>query len=352
MSVVEDNVLEAIHYTLKHHNYDFSNKQLARADEYIIPFIGDLGIEEKEFLYKIFGAPKLIHDKRVLPLIVKYFAYLQDNINLYNELVDDKYILIDGIKIKFYALDRMLTNNFKRNEYKNLLTKYEDVLSSFYYSLRRLESDKREKCAKDFSDIVHIDHTTLNVGNNGEDGLSHYNFLNAKNILLFGKEFLLKISKKQREIINNINFNYDENDVLKIKELFTKYPDFNNDIPLSSEILHLFSVDEINSMNLKDYVLYEISINNNVLDRMKEILKLDPEFYCSNDFIKEEIFRVLSNEEIIELSEEAKELISNIKIPQIDNVLVMPVKKIHKILLNDRKKRSKENKSSTGSIKK
>ena len=352
MSVVIDNVLDAIHYTLKRNGYDFSVKQLTRADEFIIPFIGDLGIEEKEFAYKTMGAPKLIHDKRVLPLIVKYFAYIQDNISLYNELLEDKYILTEGIKINFYALDRMLTSNFKRNEWKSLLTKHKDVLSSFYYSLRRLESDKKEKCAKDFSDIVHIDHTTLNVGNNGEDGLSHYNFLTAKNILLFGKEFLLKISKKQREIINNINFNYDENDVLKIKELFTKYPDFDNNIPFSSDILRLFSVDEISSMSLKDYILYEVSINNNVLGRMKEILKLDPSFYCSNDFIKEEIFRVLSNEEIIGLSDEAKESICNIDIPQIDNVLVIPVKKIKKILLSDIKKKNKDNNNSTGGIKK
>lgn len=333
--IIIDNVLDAIHYTLKRSGFTFSGKQLSRADEFITSYISELDIDSKEFTVKTVGAPKLVHDRRVIPLVVKYFAYLEDNIGLYNELIDDGYIFSEGPKIRFYALDRLVTGNFKRNEYKNLLSKDEEALSSFYYSLREIEDDKKEQCAKDFSDIVHIDHTTLTVGNNGESGISHYNYLTGKNILLLGKDFLLKIGKEQRNIINNISFNYNEKDALKIKELFTKYPSFNG-IPISIEILHNFSIDEISTMNIKDYVLYKVALKNNLFDRIKQILESNSSFDCPKGFIREEVFRVLTNEEIISLSSDAKDKIANLEIPKIDNVLVMPIKKIRSIAFKDK----------------
>ena len=349
MEEVVKNVLYAIHYILNRNGYKFSSKQLSNADEFIIPFIGELEISEKEFNVKVLGTPKLVGDRRIIPLLIKYFAYIEDNIGLYNELREDNYKFFEGFKIKFYALDRMITGNFKRNEYKNLLLKDEDALSSFYYTVRSLDDETKEKVCKDFSDIVHIDHTTLTVGYNGEDELNHYNYLTSNNILLFGKEFLLKLNKKQRNIINNINFGLNEEDALKIKELFNKYPEF-SEIPISIEVLHLFSVDEIGVMNLKNYILYKRALKNNVFDRMKEILKLDSSFDCNKDFIKEEIFKVLSNEEIIGLSDEAKNEISSIDIPKIKDTLVIPVRKIKKIVAQDIKRR--ENSESIDSIKK
>lgn len=338
MEVVVENVLDAIHYILNRNGYSFTIKQLSRADEFIIPFIDELEISEKEFNVKVVGPPKLVGDKRINSLFIKYFAYIEDNIGLYDELVKNNYNFSGGFKIKFYALDRAITGNFKKSEYINLLLKNEEALSSFYYTLKSFDGEIKEHICKDFSDIVHIDHSTLAVGYNGEDELNHYNYLTSKNILLFGKEFLLKLNKKQRNIINNINFNFNEEDALKLKDLFNKYPDF-SEIPISSEMLHLFSVDEIGVMNLKDYILYKKALKNNVFDRMKEILKLEPNFDCNSDFIKEEIFRVLSNEEIIELSDEAKNEISNIDIPKIKNTLVMPVRKIKKIVAQDNKRR-------------
>lgn len=338
-SVVVDNVLEAIHYTLNRNGFSFSDKQITRADDYIVPFIDELDINEKEFNIKTPGIPKLVNDKRIAPLIVKYYAFIEDNMTLYNELLEDKYFIIEGSKIKYFALDKSVTRHFKKNEYKNILFKYEDVISSFYYSMRGLSQDEKDKLAKDFSDIVHIDHTTLDVGRDRDDGINHFGFLTKKNIELFGKDFLVKLNKKQRKLINDIHFNYNENDVLKIKELVTKYPDYEGAISLDSNLLRLFTVDEIYFMNVKDYILYDLAIRNNVFVRMKEILELDPSFNCPKMFIREEIFRVLSNEEIIQLSDEAKDKISRLKIPEIDNVLVMPFSKINGIVLLDKANR-------------
>ena len=87
-----------------------------------------------------------------------------------------------------------------------------------------------------------------------------------------------------------------------------------------------------------------------MINRIKNILKLDPSFDCPSSFIREEIFRVLSDSEIVGLSDLGIAEILNIKIPEINNVLVMPIKKIKKVLANDMKRREKND--STGNIKK
>lgn len=338
-TIVVKNVLDAIHYNLEHNGYHYSEKQIARADGFIIPFIDEVNISEDEFKVKTLRIPKLVHDRRISDLIVKYFAFIEDNMALYNELLEEDYLLCIGSKIKYFALDRTLTGNFKKNEYKNILLKNEAVISSFYYSLRGLPQEKREKYSREFSDIVHADHTTLNVGDERDDGINHYGFLTVRNIEIYGKEFLLKLTKEQREIINNIHSSISEEDVMKVKELINKYPDYKNTIPLNSCILRLFTIDEIYSMTIKDYILYDAAIKNNVVKRVKELLEEDPSFDCPKEFIKEEIFRILDNQEILELSDDAKDKISKVKIPEMDNVLVMPFSKINRIVLLDKASR-------------
>lgn len=342
-NIVIDNVLKAIHYILEHNGFKFTEKQISLADDFITPFIDDLEIDPKEFNVVTIGVPKLVTDKRIMPICTKYFAFIEDNMGLYTELKKEDYIFYENYSIKFYALDRMLTGNFNKGEYIRLLSKYEKVISKFYSSIRGLESSEKEKYCRDFSDVVLRDQTTLKVGCSDDN----YNFLIKRNFLLFGKDFLLKLNDKQREMINNICINLTEEEAIKLKELFTIYPLYTSNIDFSSEILKSFSVEEIGLMSSKDYSLYAEAIKVGLLERVKNILSLDPEFNCPINFIKEEIFRVLTDEQIIGLSDEAKKEIISV-IPEIDNVLVMPIKKINKIVSRDEKK--KNNNETTGSI--
>ena len=336
--IVEKNVMDAIHYILEHNGFKFTDKQISLADDFINPFIDDLEIDPKEFNVVTIGVPKLVKDKRILPLLTKYFAFIEDNMGLYTELKEENFVFSENYSIKFYALDRVVTGNFKRNDYKKLLLKYEDVLSHFYSSIRGLDKEDREKYSNDFSNIIHIDQTTLKVGNN---------FIVKKNIELFGKDFLLKLNSKQREMINNIYTNLNAEEVSKIRELFTKYPDYSSNIDLSSDLIKYLSIDEISSLTLKDFILCESALKCGLLDRIKGILEINPEFDCPSAFIRPEIFKVLSDEEIIGLTNEGIDEILSIKIPEIDNVLVMPIKKIRKVLAHDEKRKNND-----GSIKK
>ena len=216
------------------------------------------------------------------------------------------------------------------------------ILSQFLNIGKKLEGGKplEDFFSEEFSDIVNRDQTTLKVGYSDEN--SNCNFLVKRNIELFGKDFLLKISNSQREMINNMNVSLREEEISKIKELFTKYPDYSGGIDLSSDLLKYLSIEEISSLCLKDSILYEASLEVGLLDRIKRIIEMNPDFNCPNGFIRPEIFKVLSDEEIIGLTNEGINEILSIKIPEIDNVLVMPVKKIRKVLANDEKRKNKE----------
>lgn len=343
--IVEDNVLEAIHYILEYNGFKFSDEKKSLADTYITPSIGDLNINPKEFNVVTMGAPKLFADKRIVPLVIEYFAFIQNNKDLYKALNKEAYVFYEKHSIKFYALDRVLTGNFNVDEYKNLLLEYEGVVSRFYSSLRGLSKEEKEKCCKEFSEIIRSDSTTLDVGCGEVDDSNNYNFLISRNIILFGKEFLLRLNKEQRGVINNIRINLTEEEAAKIKELYTRYPDCSSDISLSRELLSYFSVEEISNMSRKDSILYEEALNVGLHSRMKSILSLDPDFSCPMDFIRADIFKTFTDEEIIGLTGEAKEEILNTNIPEGEDV--PPIKIYKKILSRDEKrKKTKDNKDS------
>ena len=88
--------------------------------------------------------------------------------------------------------------------------------------------------------------------------------------------------------------------------------------------------------------LYEVAIKNKVFDRVKALLEEDPSFDCPSRFIRYEIFKVLDNETILGLSEDAILEICDIKLIELDDVYVFPVKKISKIVFKDKIKRKIE----------
>ena len=337
---VESKVLETFHYVLKHNGFEFTDEGLDLADTFIQRFIVNLGIRPEEFKVVTMGAPKLVKDKRIIPLLIQYFAFLENNMDLYTKLFKSDYVFYENYSIKFYALDRLLSGNFTIDEYINLLNNYGGVVSKFYASIRDIDSCEKEKCCRDFAFIVHSDPTVLEVGyNNGEEG-SNYNFLTAKNICLFGKEFLLSINSNQREMINSIDFNIREDEALKIKELCTRYPEFLGSISLCSNLLRYFTIDEISNMKMKDSIMYEEAMEYGLLDRMKNILSLNPDFNCQKEFIRVEIFNAFSDEEIIGLTCDAKKEVIGLMIP--DGEDTTGTSKLYRKILSHDEKRKRQ----------
>ena len=335
-------VLDAIHIMLKNNGFAFTLEQISSTDDFIIPFISELGIDSKEFNVEKKGVPRLVNDKRIIPIFIRYFALIEDNKELYEKLEKEDYVFYENHVIKFYALDRLLSAKFDIDEYIRLLNEYGDVVFKFYASIRGLDLSEKEFCCREFSDIIHRDYTTLKVGYDDADENSNYNFLTSHNILLFGKDFLLSLNRNQREMINNININLTDEEALKIKELYTKFPKFSGNISMSSGLLKYFSIDEISTMTMKDSILYEEAINVGLLDRMRNILSLNPDFNCTNDFINPLIFDICTDEEISKLSTEGKKEAINIMNSCEDNFQGSS-KRFRKIITRDAKRKKKAN---------
>ena len=117
-------VLDAIHIMLKNNGFAFTLEQISSTDDFIIPFISELGIDSKEFNVEKKGVPRLVNDKRIIPIFIRYFALIEDNKELYEKLKKEDYVFYENHVIKFYALDRLLSAKFDIDEYIRLLNEY------------------------------------------------------------------------------------------------------------------------------------------------------------------------------------------------------------------------------------
>ena len=338
--IVIENVLDAIHHILRNQRQYLDEEKMKKADELIIPYVEEnFEYKEDEFKVKRFGPPVLSNDRRIFPILIRYYAIMQDNLSLLEKLEEKDFSFIGNQHVvKLFALDKQLSSKFKEPEYIRYLINNGDAIEHFYTTLRGLDHSERDRILREFSEIVKSDPTTLNVGIEND---KNNNFLTRRNIELFGKEFLLNLSDKQRNLVNSFYFQVDEKNISKIKELITKYPDFDLSIPLYSDVFKILTVDELGTMSDKDRVLYDMAAKANLLVRMKQLLSINPDFDCPKDFIKYEIFRVLSNEEILDLSYEVMEEIGSIKIVELNDVYVFPVKKINAIINRDKFKKKK-----------
>lgn len=334
--VIVKNILDLIYEMLNIKHLNLTEEQIKKANQEIVPFIEELSIDDREFRIKQRHSSSLLNDKRIKDLAVLYYATAQDNVSLYNELVKEKYHFpVNNLYKNLFPLDKTLSSKFNSNEYVDYLLKYSKVFKSFYYSLPNDDMERRDKIIQDFADIIHKDSTLLSIDNDEDIDGNYSRILNARNIEFFGKDFLINTNYCQRKILNNLFIGFNDEQLKKVKDLLEKYPNISIDYSLDPQKLSFFTVDELAGISLKDMNLYERAFPKNLEDRIKEILELDPSFDCPVGFIRKEIFEVLDNSTIVGLTSKGMEEISEIEIPDIDNVVVYPVRKINRIVMND-----------------
>ena len=325
-------VINTIHSILNNQNVHFDEETMNKADEEIIPYIRE-NFQYKDSEFKVKHKSLLLNnDKRVFPIVIRYYAICQDNLDLLEKLNDANYNFINSSKsFNFFALDKQMSSKFKERKYIHYLMNNNNVFLSFYRSIRDLSFEEREKIIKDFSDIIKENPDTLKVG---EDGSCNY--LIKRNIKYLGKDFLVKINKKQRNLLNSFVFKIDSNNALAVKELIIKYPDLDMPNLLLQGVLNKLSTDEIGNMSSKDMILYIDAIKCDMVDRVRDLLIKNPNFDCPEGFIRYEIFGVLNNDTILSLSDDAKRKIANIKYVVLNDAYVFPVKKINKVVAKDK----------------
>ena len=334
-------VLDTIHVTLRTHNYRLTEEEIERTDQEILPFL------EKEILpsleeVKVHAAGGLfpVPEKILKPLVIRYYAMSQGNLELYQHMVNHEYRFEKfGRSLPFFIFDKTLSSQFSEQTYLSYLERGSGCIKRFMDSLMGEKKEVKEQMIRDFAEVIQKDPKLLDIGKADVDGEPMYNLLTKHNLELFGKDFFPNASHHQRVIINSMYGRIEKEDTDKLKEVFQKYPHYHPSLPYRAELLKYFSVDELGKMSRKDEVIYINAIRTGCVPRMKEILALDSSFDCPERFIRPEILRVLDNETILKLTDQGKEDISNILIPESDKATFFPVKKIQVVLFEDKVRR-------------
>lgn len=281
-----------------------------------------------------------------LPIALKFYAIVQDNLKLKEKLEKEGYLFYtSGTKMNLYALDKTFSSKFDEDDYIKLLREQERIAKRFYNSLVFEDEENRDKYIDEFAEIIHNNPDICKCSKYDEDNYGTYNnLLIVRNLRCFGKDFINKLTEEQKIVINSLNFRLEDDKLKKVKQLLELYPNKVFNIELRGEVLDSFTIEEIGTMSIKDSDLYELAMKIGFLDKMKEILKINPSFDCPRKFVSVEIFKTLSAEDIAGLTHTGIEEIGNIKIPRIDNAFIMPVRKINRCLERDKKRRMKATK--------
>lgn len=337
-------VLDEVHSLIKLNGFKLSSDVISEFDEKIQDYIkSKLNIiSSKKGPY---FSKNNIKKSDLRDISLEYFAMINDNTRLLNILREHEFKFSLGYKLNLYVLDKGFSSKFSFNKYINMLLKHEIVFRRFYASIMQLEGEEREKSIKEFAEIISSKPSICDdytMDGTYEEG--HFtNLLIDPYIKFFGKDFLLKSNIRQRKIINSLDAHLNDEELNKVFELLKNYPNFDCKINLSSELLSILTIDEIVNMSEKDVFLYKKAMSKNygLVGRMHNVLLLNPSFNCSDRFIRPEIFKSMSDEVIAGLSAQAIEEIEKIKIPFIDNVYVMPIRKINRFVAKDERLKKK-----------
>ena len=341
-------VLNTIHSVIKLNNVSIDDETRERVDleiqDYISERINIVSPSKKNVVsskYMDLKIPRNIF----IDVVLKYFALANDNERLLEILKSRNFCFTEGNRIKLFLLDKNFSSKFPFNKYVELLVKEDIVFRRFYGMLHGFDDLEKDKYLDTFSEII-CNKPNICVDSSKDDTYDEgflTSLLSPRNLDFFGKEFLMNANLKQKRIIDSLSAHLKERHLLKVKELLETYPDFDCKIQLSPELLDVLSVDEIVSLRTKDVFLYTkaISKGNNLVERIHNVLQINPDFICSEYFIRPEIFKSMDDETIAGLTPRGVEEIEQIKIPLIENVYVMPIRKVNRAVLKDERLKKK-----------
>lgn len=337
-------IKDAVYFLIRINNQFISDEIKEKYDEKLTEIIkSDFDFDSVDLRVFKISDPVRDIELQVQPIVVKYFAMIQDNMEVKDKLDEAGYHFYGpDSRIYLFALDKQFTSKFDKQEYADFMVEQSNIAYRFYDSLRFLDDDEKDKYISDFAEIIHHDPNTARYLNKRENGYNTYNgLLTLRNLRCFGKDFLMNATNEQKAAIDSIYFRLEDNHMTKLKQLLEEYPHTRFNIELRDVVLDNFTIDEIANMSLKDANLYDLAIRHGVLDKMKDVLKINPDFNCPDKFVRIEIFRAMNASTIANLTDVGIEEICNIKIPRSERAFVIPVQKINRAVARDDKRKRK-----------
>ena len=239
-----------------------------------------------------------------------YYAIYNDNIELYRRLLNEKVSLGESINDnQIYLLNKELTNIFKNDkEYFDFIKVFSPSIKRFYDSIGNKDTEERDNYIISFINIIRKDKRYLYRKKNDYPPI-YLDLLNARNIKVFGEDFLKNATYKQKEIINSFKYNISDENLEKIKFLIKKYPNYELICPLNEKFIESFTIDEIANMPANQTKILNIAVKEEIVPQVMEVFKIKPEFDCPVKMINKLAFTEIPTDKIVLLSEKSKKTI-------------------------------------------
>lgn len=233
-------------------------------------------------------------------LVLYYTALYFDNVETLQRLVRGGAVLCGEYGIlKLGLLDSDISSIFSKDKYVEIVKKSEDLLISFYDSIRKLDFCEKNKYLKKFSDIVHKRPELLDV---------NALIFGADRLTVYDEETYLKGSLQQiSRIIGSCNIYKNEENRVHANRLIQE-TDFTVDyhyVNLDS-FFENFSDEELLEMSPQEAGFFARAFSKNIdVERIK-ILLAKRKSLVNYQFISEKprFLELFTDAEILEMSEE------------------------------------------------
>ena len=291
-----------------------------------------------------------------LVLLKFYYAIYNDNVDLYRKFLNEKVSLGTSVfDNKLYLLNKELSNIFKNHkEYFDFIKVCNPAIRRFYASIGNKDTQRRDEYIESFTKIIKSDKRYLYRKKSDQPPI-YMNLLIARNIKVFGDDFLKNATYKQKEVINSFNYKISDELLEKVKFLIKKYPNYVIKCELCEEFLSQFKIDEIASMPTNQTLLLNRAAKVGIVPQVLEVFKIKQDFTCPEKMINEKAFSEIPADTMVLLSDNAKKDISKLKINEdyrknvnkIVNKDLHNLKDIIKKKLANRQKKEKKQKPKT-----
>lgn len=205
-------VLNEVKMAVNCNNMELSGKKEIETDTKLKAVINDLFFNEVYLSNSLGTAVDNEESERIISTLTVYYAALyNDNLELLNEILDNRiYLGNNRNNLNIAILDKRITSKFAKDEYLKMLEKEKDTIRDFYKGLSK---------NKKYDDMFYIDKfsSILNkvmkeLLDEDKESVNPFEYLGAfgiiKSLDYLEEEAIINSSLKQKEYILNSVGNY------------------------------------------------------------------------------------------------------------------------------------------------
>lgn len=295
-------------------------------------------------------------EKELEFLILYYYALYNDNLTFFKKLIKEKYNFHSNLyNLNLFILDKRLISALSEDELIKILKEYPQELKMFYMRLTyakktsiinkkellqeynelekqllfskylstddlkvinnklskissmlnnkldyKYNEEEIKKYLRDFAYIVNHNPNIFHTHDNESQNLT--SLVTPKSIDVFGCDGLINLNDNQKIMIDRNYYHQSNNCYNRLKEIFTKYPNYHSNLIFSDELLNNFTNEEIVNLNPDLEKLFRKADENGSISKVKILLDNGFDY----NLLDEALLRTLKVDELFNLFDKSK----------------------------------------------